>query len=127
LGCIQHYDTTEGEFWLDKDCPYGSDDPRYLSWDDNPTKHVDHTDSPGYGPNNFCDNLIAIDHFKTYLRFQPDGGIPVTIGRIDWGWGCYEIENNGIWSGDTSINGPTPDWSDDSFPEWNAVYYGSSD
>ncbi|MGA3284637.1 MAG: hypothetical protein ABSD57_09300 [Verrucomicrobiota bacterium] len=127
LGCIQHYDTTEGEFWLDKDCPYGSDNPQYLSWDDNPTKHVDHADSPEYGPNDFCSEIIAIDQFKTYLRFQPNSGIPVTIGRIDWGWDCYENENNGIWSGNTSTTGPTPDWSDDSFPVWNAIYYGSND
>jgi hypothetical protein len=79
-------------------------------------------DSPIFGPS-LCEFITLTDTFETYLQFQPDGGIPVTIGRIDWGWSCWAIENNGIWTWATPTSGPTPDWNDDSFPVWTQVYH----
>jgi hypothetical protein len=68
------------------------------------------------------------DTFETYLEFQPAGGIPVTLGVIEWGWhgrvdGSY---SSSIWSLTTSsITGPTfYDYYDD-FPEWPSVYTGN--
>ena len=79
--------------------------------------------SPMFG---FYNSADAQDDFHDYVRFQPDGGIPVTIGRIDWGWHGKATKSSGAWSLTTStsyIN--SPDTSDDSFPTWPSTYHGT--
>jgi hypothetical protein len=69
------------------------------------------------------------DSFKTYVCFQPDddGSIPVTIGRVDWGWYGEAYNTNGLWQLDraSAITGPALDSSDDSFPQWPNVFNNS--
>jgi hypothetical protein len=122
-----HSFTTSGEYWLDKDYPYGVDTPVHFDLSENPVKHVDHGDSPGLDARCYFNTSVVItDHFKTYLQFQPDsaGSIPVTIGRIDWGWSCSALKTNGVWSWTPHKDNPTPHWEDDSFPQWTNVYNG---
>ena len=122
--CTYEVDTkSANEYWLDSNCPYAADIEKYLSWNDNPENHVDHSDSPGLG-SNLCSSISIEDHFKTYLQFQPNtsGRIPVTIGRVDWGWSCTAIEIDKIWSKVVFSYGPDQDWSDNSFPYWSHIY-----
>jgi len=122
--CSSTTDTTSGQFWLDNTYPYPDNgSPWSIAWSDNPLKYLQHSDSPGYGPT-LCDSVSVVENFKTYLQFQPPGGIPVTIGRFDWGWQCNYTENGGIWSGGGSAYGPDQE-SDDSFPVWLEVYSNS--
>ena len=126
-GCINEESGTAGQYWLDNVAPYPDPNtPELLSWNDDPERHVDHSDTPGLS-GNLCTLVSISDQFKTYLQFQPatSGSIPVTIGRVDWGWSCNATENNGIWTWNISTSGPTPDWSDDSFPVWPYVYYNN--
>ncbi len=113
--------STGGEFWLDKSYPYPDPGtPTPLSWDNYSTR-VNHQDVPGFGPG-LCHLITVNDAFKTYLQFQPDGGISVTIGRIDWGWTCSAWQDNGAWTWLIFVSDPSPDWSDDSFPLWTQIY-----
>jgi hypothetical protein len=56
--------------------------------------------------------------WKDYVRFTPNGGIPVTLGRIDWNWSatCAGLP---FWWHKTSdgVDGPTL-YTDDAFPVW---------
>ena len=66
------------------------------------------------------------DSFNTYLEFQPLGGIPITIGRVNWGWHGQTFISGGVWSLATdSVTGPNLNSSDDLFPEWTEIYYNS--
>lgn len=64
------------------------------------------------------------DSFQAYLRFQPVGGIPVTIARVDWGWhGVIEgtrigLSSDKIWTLTTRDVTPSTCTNDDSFPLW---------
>ena len=68
------------------------------------------------------------DTFETYLEFQPIGGIPITLGIIDWSWhgrvdGSYSTSS---WSLTTnSITGPSFDKYSDNFQEWPDVYHNT--
>jgi len=113
-----------GEFVLDGDSPYGSDSSLTLP----STLRVQHGDDPfvkdGFPVGSFVDYVYCKDLFKLYLQFQPSGSdsIPVTLGRIDWGWEGLEKKTSGVWT--MSVNnpsGPTPDWSDESFPYWRYI------
>ena len=115
-------DTTGGHFLLDNSNPYPDPGtPTRLTWN-NYSSYVNHSDSPGYGTN-LCDSIFVDDHFETYLQFQPDGGIPVTIDRIDWGWSGNAIESNHSWSWSFPTSGPTENRNDDSFPVWSQIYH----
>jgi hypothetical protein len=86
----------------------------------------------GDGPE-LTDRLYSIadlqDQFETYIEFQPIGGIPVTIGVVNWGWhgraeGSYTTS---IWLLTAqSITGPSLDADDDSFPEFPHTYHNSN-
>jgi hypothetical protein len=94
----------------------------------NPVRQVHLNDgpllgSPAFG---FYNSADAQDDFHDYVRFQPDGGIPITIGRIDWGWHGKATYSGGAWSLVISTNYINqPDTSDDSFPIWTDVYHGT--
>lgn len=120
----QESKTTDGEYWLDNSYPYPEKFTPFLSWNDDPEGHADHSDSPGLS-GNLCSSIILSDQFQTYLQFQPatSGSIAVTICRIDWGWLCNATESNGIWTWNMVPIGPTCDWDDDSFPLWPDVYH----
>jgi hypothetical protein len=63
-------------------------------------------------------------NWKTYVRFTPAGGIPVTLGRIDWNWAATCDEDEEYPSGwditSDGVDGPTLH-DDDSFPLWSHV------
>jgi len=118
---ITHYDTTDNEYWLDNTYPYLAAGPFpvagaaiNLNWNFGDSPDIS---GPLYS---FAD---CIDIFKTYVCFQPNGGIPVTIGRVDWAWNGMTVLSNGIWSLTISnIVMPTLDGADDTFPQWPWVY-----
>ncbi len=117
-----------GGFWLDNGNPYTAASIFDTSVLRNP-KYVA-TLSFGDGPS-LTDSFYSFadlnDSFNTYLEFQPPGGIPVTIGRITWGWHGQTAVSGGIWSlarGD--VTGPSLNSADDTFPEWTTVYYNSN-
>jgi hypothetical protein len=113
-----------GGFVLDVDSPYGLDTPMPFP---DAAAPVAHNDSPSIKEGiigSFVDYVYCKDSFKVYLQFEPTGGnsIPITLGRIDWGWEGLAQYTSGAWS--LTINnpsGPTPDWTDDSFPSWTTV------
>jgi hypothetical protein len=127
LGSTPEGSSTQGGYWLDNNYPYGSDTPQLFSWSDNPTKYVGHADNPGLDPGMFafCTSISITNQFKTYLQFQPAGGIPVTIGRVDWGWGCNATHSNGIWSWNCFSNQPTANWNDSTFPTWTNIFHNN--
>jgi hypothetical protein len=124
---VHNGESTGGNYWLDNNYPYAADTPQYVSWDDDPVKYVAHGDTPGLEQGNFpFVNYLSITNlFRTYLQFQPTGGIPVTIGRIDWGWSCIATESNGIWSWTLTTNQPVPNWNDSTFPLWTNVFHNN--
>ena len=61
-------------------------------------------------------------HWKDYVRFTPNGGIPVTLGRIDWNWAAtadwYPL---GVGWGISSDGADGPAlYPDDNFPLWES-------
>ena len=60
-------------------------------------------------------------NWKDYVRFTPDGGIPITLERIDWNWAATAFDDQASWWTITSDgeDGPTPH-ADDSFPLWKS-------
>jgi hypothetical protein len=124
---VHNGESTGGGYWLDNTYPYAADPPVTLSWDDDPVKYVAHNDNPGLEPGSFpfVNSITITNLFKTYLQFQPTGGIPVTIGRIDWGWSCIAIQSNGIWSWTLTTNQPATNWNDNSFPQWTNTFHNN--
>jgi hypothetical protein len=61
-------------------------------------------------------------NWQTYVRFTPDGGIAVTLNRIDWNWAATA---GYLWNGDWIITSDHVDdpktYYDDSFPLWSNV------
>ncbi len=121
---LTYWSTTSGSYWLDTSYPYGGVDPiqvvgavTNMNWN--------YGDSPGItGP--LYSFAECIDEFMTYVCFQPKGGIPVTIGRVDWAWHGRTVLSNGLWTLTIgNITGTMLDPSDDSFPEWQQVYLGT--
>jgi hypothetical protein len=121
--------STGNTYWLDNESPYTA------------ASVIDTTGS-GYGAytqatmiygdgpslsDSFYSFADLADSFNTYLEFQPVGGIPVTIGRVTWGWHGQTAASGGVWSlaiGD--VTGPSLNDSDDTFPVWTTVYYNSN-
>ena len=85
---------------------------------DNHSKYVEFADTP-YVYFEPCAIMIA--NFKDYIRFQPDGGIFVTIATVDWhmnGFAC--VAPGGISPNDLP---PASDPVDtDVFPLWEFKY-----
>jgi hypothetical protein len=127
---ISSSDSTSGNFWLDTQETYSS---IYFPLTENgnptnPVRPVYLADSPGLGESflGFYNYAEAQDDFHDYVRFQPDGGIPITIGRVDWGWHGKAIKNGSLWSLVTATYyGATLDSADDSFPIWPYTYTGT--
>lgn len=112
--------TTWGGFWLDGREYY--DGPR------GETESCSIQDAPGIPLVMLAGSYDG--DWKTYVRFTPTGGIPVTLGRIDWSWAATCINTNPLIS-DTQlpsgwvltsdgVDGPTLH-DDDSFPVWSHV------
>ena len=118
--CYPHSFTTSNGYWLDNFYPYAE---QYVSWDDKPLNSVIEDDSPGLDPHSYCYAITNVDAYKTYLQFCPDGGIPVTIASLTWGWTGTASETGGIWSGSATPQGPTPNMNDNSFPLWTNIYH----
>jgi len=121
-------DSTDGEFWLDNESPYSaatiwpntSEHPLWTKW---PMIYGDapHLEDAFYS---FAD---LTDIFKTYVKFQPEGGIPVTLGRVDWNWHGSTAVSDGVWRlADDTVGGPVLQVEDDSFPFWTSVYHNSN-
>jgi hypothetical protein len=119
--------STSGGYWLDNNYPYALDTPQLFSWSDNPTKFVAHNDNPGLDPGTFAfrTSIFITNQFKTYVQFQPGGGIPVTIGRVDWGWSCNATQSNGIWSWTCFTNQPMLDRNDSTLPTWTNIFHNN--
>jgi len=60
-----------------------------------------------------------IANFKDYLRFQPDGGIWVTIATVDWHMNGDACLAGGILPDDLPPASPPVD--SDAFPLWDLV------
>jgi hypothetical protein len=91
------------------------------------TRTVLFPDAPDLIPDHLAivDFAEMKDDFHTYLRFQAENSnsIPVTLGRVDWGWHGRGVFTNGAWSLVISTNyGPNFDFNDHSDPYWQQVY-----
>ena len=118
---LNHNDTTSGGYWLDNNYPYKFAGPYPVVGKVTNMNWI-FGDGPGItGPlYSFADCSNA---FMTYVCFQPNGGIPITIGRVDWGWHGKTVLSNGLWSLTVSnIIAPTLNATDNSFPQWQQVY-----
>jgi hypothetical protein len=82
---------TRGQYWLDNvEFPTGT------------SGFQTNTANTGTSTNLFGDaptvgaflNIRVTENFKTYLRFSPPGGIWVTLGIVNWGWGA--TNQNGV-------------------------------
>ena len=103
--------STYGSFWLDGTEYY--DGPVEIG------QQCSINDEPGvplllfYGSYN--------GNWQVYVRFTPNGGIPVTLNRIDWNWAAT-AENPGTGWYITSDHVDNPQlYYDDSFPVWSNV------
>jgi hypothetical protein len=116
-------DDTDAQFWLDNQEWYlgrsaffnpGGVDTKIYNYDDGPSLEGD-----------FRDYVDLRDEFIAYVRYSPQlpESIFVTIGRIEWSWHGRAEEDSGMWTLTvTNLTGPTTNWADDSFPEWDRVY-----
>jgi hypothetical protein len=120
LYCVSKGDTTGGQYWLDNTATAASiHDPngtifsasQGITFNDGPEMH-----------DSFCTLAQLTPSFKTYLRFQPDGGIPITLERAEWTEYGRADSNGGTWSLTTHyVDGPHF-YDDDSFPVWLQVF-----
>jgi hypothetical protein len=119
---IPYSDSTSGAYWLDTQYPYGASGPFYTGL--TLTNGIWHfSDGPDIS-GSLHSYANCTDSFKTYVCFQPNGSgsIPVTIGRVDWGWQGDAALSSGVWSLTTNSI-PTPTLHpDDSFPQWQYVH-----
>jgi hypothetical protein len=124
-----------GGYWLDAEDPFGNSSIHLAltANNGNPANPVqpiylhDGPELPSSWPY-FYNVADAQDDFHDYVRFRPDGSdsIPITIGRIDWGWHGKATKSGGAWSLVISTNYINqPDTSDDSVPTWTDVYHGT--
>ncbi|HET9626786.1 MAG TPA: hypothetical protein VFP84_35730 [Kofleriaceae bacterium] len=115
---IHEIATTRG--WvLDTSYPYAR-----TSIPANTTKAISAKDSPKYPIYPSITKMDFSEQFQVYLMYQPDGGIPTTLGRLDWN---HE-------AGVNDPNAPSPGWyhqipnakvqlqgqQTDTLPTWNA-------
>lgn len=77
-------------------------------------------DTPGQGIESRQNFASYNGDWKDYVRFIPNGGIPVTLGRIDWSWAAT-ADKTIDWSiVSDGVDGPTLH-DDDSFPVWSHI------
>jgi hypothetical protein len=86
-----------------------------------PTDPISHNtmlgDSPWDPFHPICANMIA--NFKDYIRFQPDGGIFVTLATVDW-----HMNGNACLVGPISpddLPPANPPVDSDAFPLWESI------
>jgi hypothetical protein len=98
--------TTYGNYWLDG--------REYYDGLVNETQKNSIWDSPGVG---FFGLYASYDGlWQDYVRFTPNDGIAVTLGRIDWDWSAEAIRPPEQVASDSGANPQLHD--DDAFPEW---------
>jgi hypothetical protein len=112
---------TGGAYWLDKSDPYPGEVTQVLSYSST-NAVIEHFDTPSI--TRTCVSVIEKqDGFTTYTQFQPAGGIPITIGSVNWFWhGKATPDANGVWNLDITNYTVLPDFDDDSFPKWPNTY-----
>jgi hypothetical protein len=119
---LPYSDSTSGAYWLDTQYPYGASGP-FDTGHTLTNEDWNFSDGPNIiGPLHSYANCT--DSFKTYVCFQPtgSGSIPVTIGRVDWGWQGNAVLSGGVWSLTTN-NIVTPTLhTDNSFPQWQYTH-----
>ena len=65
-------------------------------------------------------NIVSLSA-RDFARFQPSGGIPVTLGIVTWETVGVANDLFGVWSITTdATTGPTGPNNSDEFPVWNA-------
>jgi hypothetical protein len=77
---------------------------------------------PDDGGGNLWYKSTASDSFKTYVMYQPEGGVWVPLQMLSWQWsGTAEIGNNGIWqiTSQAFISDNSATNTDDP-PQWQA-------
>ncbi len=116
---VPEFSSTWGSFYLDWRQYY--DGPTAVT----NTCHIN--DSPGQPL------LFEIGDYtgnwKDYVSFTPNGGIPVTLGRIDWNWAATCANPDpliGWYITSDGVDGPAF-YDDDSFPLWTNVKPAPSD
>lgn len=123
--CLDQNNSTSGQYWLDNiACGV---------WPVNPDNGGNYTTCARIpfsdGPDivgNFCSYVQLTPTFKTYLCFQPNGGIPVTLESTVWSEHGRADLINGVWTLTTGyVTGPSFS-DDDTFPVWPQVFHNSS-
>ena len=107
-----NFNWTYGDYYLDG--------PEYYDAQHDAAGTAEIFDTPGQPIESGQDFASYNGDWKDYVRFIPDGGIPVTLGRIDWSWAAT-ADNTLNWSiTSDGVDGPTLH-DDDSFPVWSHV------
>ena len=122
---ITHASIT-GTYWLDNNVPYAIPGTIDMGTYYTPPSQImmHFTDGPQLDET-FYSFADFTDRFKTYVRFQPDtpGSIPVTIGRVDWGWhGRGTLAGSAWFLQVQSITQPILNTNDNSFPIWQHTF-----
>jgi hypothetical protein len=98
-GHLAESSTTRGGYWLDNQDPYGSGSIVNTAGIHRPQVPLRFGDSPSLNDNLYSFADLS-DDFQTYVQFQPNssGGIPVTIGCVNWSWHARTDGANGAWA-----------------------------
>jgi hypothetical protein len=123
------YYATDQNHWLDGLDPYcGIEQFEVHNNIDGPTA-MHHDDTPNIEPpigQNFTSCVEYSGDFWTYARFQPDGGIRITLGSIHWTWhGKGSTDSNGLWLLNIDNTSVLEYLEDDTFPLWSHTYSGN--
>jgi hypothetical protein len=116
-----HSGSTIGEPYLDGSYPY-----HCVTLEDQSAFQITQTlsDDPGI-EDSFYSFAEVTDTFNDYICYTPSGGIPITIGRVDWAWHGKAQTSGGMWSLTISNLTNATFHDDDSFPQWSQVYKNS--
>lgn len=127
--------TTNGKFWLDRKNDEEHPVPQYNGYikdiEDSGVQAIIRADSPAQG---FTGTIKASadDKFHLYLMYKPDGGIWVTLGRLqEWHWkGTVTQTGVNEWSilqGSTASSAddadPPESYDSTDLPEWDSRFY----
>ena len=115
---LSNIENTDGEYWLDNVCPFGSNGlaapGAYLSFTDVP--------SIGFG---IWTSINGFDQFKTYILYTPPSGdaTAVPVFLVNWSWVAGATYDGSKWQpaipGRTAITNAQPS---SELPAWNETY-----
>jgi len=114
--------TTGTSFWLDG--PIGRNCAAATTVATNGLGIIAFKDRPGRSL--LGQSTTRSDAFRVFFQYKPNSpnSIPVTLGRVDWGWGFEAIKPDDTW-GVIPVGLAAPVWLDDhSFPKWDNVMEG---